>query len=419
MLGAGLAGVTTAYFLAKDGHEVVVLDREDRVAAAASRANGGIVASSRAFPWPSPQMGETILRALYRNDQAVRLRFQLDPHFWRWGLKFLACCSQAQFDRILARKVRLVRYSQEQLGKLVEATGIEYGRLTNGVLYVYRSREGLEKGVKRLALMQGHGFITRVLDQAATARLEPAFGASVMRIAGAIHAETDEAGDSGRFCEEMARIAGRRGVKFLLSHPIRALDTLGDRVTAVQTGAGRVEADAFVCALGVIDPALRHAFGVPLPIYPVKGYSLTVPVVKPVAAPRHAGIDESKLIAFCPMEGAFEGSAPKGLLRVTGGAEFAGYARSSVEADFRRLYDAVNELFPGAADYARAEKRVCQRPMSFDSLPRFGSARFRNLWFNIGQGHMGWAMAPGSARITADLIAGRTPEIDIEGMRIA
>ncbi len=410
MLGAGLAGVTTAYFLAKDGHEVVVLDREDRVAAAASRANGGIVASSRAFPWPSPQMGETILRALVRNDQAVRLRFQLDPHFWRWGLRFLACCTQQQFDRILARKVRLVRYSQAQLGRLVEATGVVYGRLTNGVLYLYRSREGLEKGVKRLALMQGQGFVTRVLDATATARLEPALGASVTRIAGAIHAETDEAGDSGRFCEEMARIAGRRGVKFLYSHPIRALDISGDRVAAVQTDAGRVQADAFVCALGVIDPALRHAFGVPLPIYPGKGYSLTVPVVKPVAAPRHAGIDESKLIAFCPMEGG---------LRVTGGAEFAGYAKSGTEADFRRLYDAMNELFPGAADYAQAEKRVCQRPMSFDSLPRFGSARFRNLWFNVGQGHMGWAMAPGSARITADLIAGRTPEIDIEGMRIA
>ncbi len=410
VLGAGLAGVTTAYFLARDGHEVVVLDREARIAAAASRANGGIVGTSRAFPWPSPQMRTAALRALYRNDQAVRLRFQFDPHFWAWGLKFLSACSQASFERLLARKVRLVRYSQAQLGKVVEATGVQYGRLTNGVLYLYREREGLEKGVKRLALMQGQGFATRVLDAAQAVRVEPALGPAVDRLAGAIHAESDEAGDSARFCEELARISERRGVQFRLGVDIRGVSAEGDRVSAVETSAGRVEADAFVCALGVIDPSLRHSFGTPMPIYPVKGYSLTAPIVNPAAAPKHAGMDESKLIAFCPMEGA---------IRVTGGAEFAGYARTSGDADFRRLYDTMNELFPGVATWEGSTRHVCQRPMTWDSLPRFGTARYANLWFNIGQGHMGWAMAPGSAKITADLIAGRAPDIDLDGLRIA
>lgn len=407
VLGAGLAGVTTAYLLAKDGHEVVVVDREEQVASAASRANGGIVATSRAFPWPNPQMAGTIWRALYRNDQAVRLRFQLDPFFWRWGLEFLSNCTQEAFDRILERKVRLVKYSQAQLGRIVAESGIEYGRLTNGVMFLYRNQAGLEKGIQRVERMKGQGFVTKVLDPAAAVQVEPALAASKDRLVGVIHCETDEAGDSALFCAELAKAS--KGVEFRMREEIQGLEVSGGKVSAVRTSAGRIDADAFVCALGTIDPALRNAFGVRIPVYPVRGHSLTVPIVKPEAAPAHAGMDESKLIAFCPMGGR---------LRVTGGAEFAGYGAEAEESDFRRLYDTMNELFPGAADYAGATRWVCRRPMTHDSLPRFGAAKYPNLWFNVGQGHMGWAMAPGSAQITADLIAGRKPEIDTAGLLI-
>ena len=410
VLGAGLAGVTAAWYLAADGHEVEVIDRESQIAGGASRANGGIVASSRAFPWPSPAMRTAALRALYRNDQAVRLRFQMDPYFWAWGLRFLASCSQEAFERLLVRKVRLVKYSQQQLDALVATSGVEYGRLRNGVLYLYRDRAAMEKGVKRLEMMDGQGFVTRVLEPADVVRVEPALKASESRLAGAIHAETDEAGDSAAFCEALSKKAEAKGVKFRLGTTLRGLRVAGDRVEAADTDKGELKADAFVCALGVIDPALRHAFGVPTPIYPVKGFSITVPVTNPAAAPAHAGMDESKLIAFCPMGGK---------LRVTGGAEFAGFAKTSTEPDFRRLYDAMNELFPGATEYAGATKWVCQRPMTHDSLPRYGRARYANLWFNIGQGHMGWAMGPGSGKIVADLVAGRTPDIDLDGLRIA
>lgn len=410
VLGAGLAGVTAAWYLAADGHEVEVIDREPRVAGAASRANGGIVASSRAFPWPSPAMRATALRALYRNDQAIRLRLQLDPHFWAWGLRFLAACTQASFERLLARKVRLVKYSQERLGALVAETGVEYGRLRNGVLFLYREAAALDKGVKRLALMEGHGFVTRVLTAAEVARVEPALAAAEPRLAGAIHGETDEAGDSAAFCEALAKKAEAKGVRFRLGTTLRGLRVAGGRVEAAETDQGEIRADAFVCALGVIDPALRHAFGVPMPIYPVKGCSITLPVTNPAAAPAHAGMDESKLIAFCPMGGR---------LRVTGVAEFAGYAKTAAEADFRRLFDIANELFPGATDYAGATQWVCQRPMTHDSLPRYGRARYPNLWFSIGQGHMGWAMGPGSGKIVADLVAGRAPDIDLDGLLIA
>lgn len=406
-MGAGLAGVTTAWQLANDGHEVVVVEREPQVAAAASSANAGIVAASRAFPWPGPHMPPMLLRALVRNDQAVRLRLQLDPGFWLWGLKFLACCGARRYGEILERKVRLVRYSQAKLGELVARAGIAYHRLQNGVLYLYRSEQDLEHGWRRAEAMRERGFLLERLGPAQLARLEPGLAAG--RLAGAICAPGDEAGDPALFCRELAARCERIGVRFRFESEIRALDTLDAVVRAVVTPSGRVPGDAFVCALGVIEPRLRASLGASLPIYPVKGYSATAALADPARAPRRPGIDETRLIAYCPMGGR---------IRITGGAEFAGYAKTHAPQDFERLRAAFEELFPGAADFSALDTRACQRPMTPESTPRFGTGRYANLWFNVGHGHMGWAMAAGAARITADLVGGREPEISLEGLRI-
>lgn len=407
VMGAGLAGVTTAWMLARDGHEVVVIEREPQVAAAASFANGGIIAPSRAFPWPGPQMLPTFFKALVRNDQAIRLRWQLDPDFWLWGLKFLACCNARRYAEILDAKVRLVRYSQQRLAGIVAETGIEYRRLANGVLYLYRSEEALERGWRRAEGMRKLGFAIERLDEAAAARLEP--GLRREALAGALHAPGDEAGDSAQFCRELAKRCESLGVRFHMDCEIFGLDALDTTAKAVLTRKGQVQGDAFVCALGVIAPKLREQFATPLPIYPVKGYSATVPVADAAAAPRHAGMDESKLIAYCPLGDR---------IRITGGAEFAGYEKTQAPRDFERLYAAFDELYPGAADFTAARTWACQRPMTPESTPRFGSGKHANLWFNVGHGHMGWAMAAGAARITADLVSGRTPEISLEGLRI-
>jgi D-amino-acid dehydrogenase len=406
-MGAGLAGVTTAWLLARDGHEVVVIDREPQVAAAASFANAGIIAPSHAFPWPGPQMLPTVLKALVRNDQAIRLRMQLDPDFWLWGLKFLACCSARRYAEILDAKVRLVRYSQQRLAAIAADAGIEYRRLANGVLYLYRSAEALERGWRRAEGMRKLGFAIERLDEAGAARLEP--GLRREALAGALYAPGDEAGDSALFCRELARRCERIGVRFHLECEIFGLDALDTTVKAVLTRKGKVLGDAFVCALGVIAPKLRGQFATSLPIYPVKGYSATVPIADTAAAPRHASIDESKRIAFCPLGDR---------IRITGGAEFAGYAKSHAPQDFERLYRAFDELYPGAAEFKSARTWACQRPMTPESTPRFGTGLHTNLWYNVGHGHMGWAMAAGAARITADLVGGRTPEISLEGLRI-
>lgn len=407
VMGAGLAGVTTAWFLARDGQEVLVVDREPAVASAASFANGGILAASRPFPWPGPHMLGPFLKSLARNDQAVRLRWQPDPWFWLWGLRFLANCTARRYAEIFRHKARLVHYSQQVLGHLVQETGLEYRRLTNGVLYLHRDAAELEKGWARAGLVRELGIATERLSSGEVARLEP--GIAAERLAGAILAPGDEAGDSAQFCRELAKRCGRMGVAFRLETEIRALDAMDGYVKAVLSRRERFAADAFVCALGVIDPGLRDQLGADLSIYPVKGFSATGRIVRPELAPRRAGMDEAKLIAYCPLGER---------IRVTGGAEFAGYARTSAPQDFARLHRAFEEIFPGAADFSDAGTWACQRPMTPESTPRLGQGRYANLWFNVGQGHMGWAMAAGSAKITADLVCEREPEISLEGLRV-
>ncbi|HEY5638308.1 MAG TPA: FAD-dependent oxidoreductase [Burkholderiales bacterium] len=409
VLGAGLAGLTTAWYLATDGHEVEVVERETAVASLASFANGGIIAASRAFPWPGPQMKPVFLKAFFRNDQALRVRLRIDPEFWAWGLKFLANCGAARYAQILEAKMRLVRYSQECLDALVRAQGIDYGRLQNGVLYVHRSEAALEAGWKRAQSAIARGLPVERLDATQLAALEPALAARAADLSGALHAPQDEAGDSARFCRELESRLRQKGARFHLGCEVTGLNTVGTDVRSVVTTQGAIPGDAFVCALGVMPGGLRRQFGAPLPVYPVKGYSMTLPLARPERAPAHAGIDEGRLMSWCPTA---EG------LRVTGGAEFAGHARTHRPADFQRLADVTENLFPGAVDAARAETRVCQRPMTPESTPRFGAGRFENLFFNVGLGHMGWAMAAGAGRISADLVAGRSAAIDLEGLRI-
>ncbi len=408
VLGAGLAGVTTAWCLAKDGHEVILLEKAARIADAASGANGGIVSASRAFPWPSPQMLKTFLKALVRNDQSVRVYpMRWDPEFWAWGLRFLGCCSASQYAALLERKVRYVRYSQEQLGRIAADSGVSFHRKQGGVMYLYRSQAALEAGIRKVAPMKAFGFPFRVLDKAEAVRIDP--GLANAPVAGAVFSESDESGDSGMFCRELAKACEAMGASISLGCEVTGIATEGDRLTAIETSTGRIDIDGAVAALGVIDPMLKRLLGADLPIYPVKGCSVTIPIVEPGLAPRHAGMDESKLAAYCPMGDR---------LRLTGGAEFAGYGREYRPGEAARLLALADELFPGAADVRRAEARACLRPMTPQSTPLFGTGRYLNLWFNVGLGHMGWTMASGGARITADLVAGRPPGIPLDGLLV-
>ena len=390
-MGAGLAGVTSAWYLAKDGHEVVVIDREPEVAAAASYANTGIIAASRAFPWSGGEVG----RALRRSA----LRF--DPEFWLWGTQHILLRTGGSYRRVFDAKVRLVRYSQQLMQE------IERNTLRNGVLYLYREAAALEEAWQRAGAMRALGFEVERLDAAGVRALEP--GIDPARLAGALYAPGDQAGDAALFCRELAARCRALGVNFYLENEVLSIEPLDTRIREVVTRKGRVRGEAFVCALGVMERKLREQLGTHVPVYPVKGFSATLPLVRADAAPQHAMIDESRRVALAPLGGE---------LRVTGGAEFAGYEKSHEPQDFAPLYDTVKQLFPGAVDYARARVRACQRPMTPETTPRFGTGRYQNLWFNIGLGHMGFAMAAGAGRVTAEMVCGRTPPIDLEGLRI-
>jgi D-amino-acid dehydrogenase len=395
VMGAGLAGVTTAWYLARDGHEVAVIDREPEVGAGASATNTGIVAASRAYPWSSGEIG----RALRRSA----LRF--DAELWLWGIQHLLLRSGRSYRKVLDAKVRLVRYSQQVLHAL--AAEIEFPGFRHGVLYAYRDKPALEEAWERAAAMRELGFAIERLEPRQVLEKEPAIDAA--RLAGALFAPGDEWADSALFCRELAARCRSLGVHFDLENEIVAIQPADTRIREVLTRRGPVLGDAFVCALGVMDRRLREQLGIQVPVYPVKGFSATVPVLLRNAAPRHAVIDESRRIAFSPLGDA---------VRITGGAEFAGYGTEHEPHDLAPLYDAVKQLFPGALDYARARGQACRRPMTPETTPRFGTGKYHNLWFNIGLGHMGFTMAAGAARITADLVSGLGAPIDLEGLRI-
>jgi D-amino-acid dehydrogenase len=394
VLGAGLAGVTTAWYLVKEGHEVVVIDRQAEVAAAASYSATGIVAASRAYPWAGGELGRAMRQAVVR----------FDPELWLWGMQHLFLRTGRSYRRLLEAKVRLVRYSHPLLQELAREIGFTFNP---GVLYLYRDAEALDEAAERAGEMRRHGFTVERLERAQLSQREPSIDAS--RVAGALYAPGDEAGDTARFCRDLAARCRTLGVRFRLEDEIVSIEPMNGRVREVVARNGAVQGDAFVCALGVMDRRLREQLGTHVPVYPVTGFSATLPIVQPDLAPRHAAIDESRSVAFAPIGDR---------LRVTGGAQFAGYARGCDSADVAPLYDTVKQLFPGAVDYTRSEVRACRRPMTPETTPRFGTGRYQNLWFNIGLGHMGFTLAAGAAHITAAMVCGRNPAIDLEGLRI-
>ena len=408
VLGGGVIGVTTAYCLARDGHEVTVVERHSAVAAETSHANAGLLAPAHAYAWASPKAPKVLLKSLFMKDQALRLKLRADPRMWRWGMQFLAQCTEERARINTLRKVRLCLYSVERLNEVVAETGVSYDGLEKGNLYLYRSDRSLEKGIAHTAILREQGVEMRVLDRDAIAGIEPAVEPVKDRIAGGLHAPGDQSGDARMFTHNLAvHCAEHLGVRLEYDTRVTALVASGDRIERVTTDRGERVADAFVLAAGHESPFLAGPLGVKLPIYPCKGYSVTVPVGQSNLGPKIGMVDEDHLVAFCPM-----GSR----LRVTSTAEFSGYDRSHSAGDFRAMFDVTKELFPGGGDYSAPEYWAGLRPMTPTTVPIFGFALYRNLMLNVGHGHIGWTMSCGSAKVVADLLAGRDPGIDLDGM---
>lgn len=405
VMGGGVVGVTTAYQLQQDGHEVVLLERHPEVAQETSWGNAGMIAPGHSFVWSSPRAPWTLLKSLVLKDQALRFRPSADPRLWTWSMRFLAQCTEAKARVNTLLKHRLATYSQRVLQETLAVEAIDYDRSTRGILYFYRDQASLEAGVKHMQILADDGQEIRVLDRAEMLALEPSLERVRDKIAGAIHCPTDETGDCNKFARGLAAKCIARGAEYRANTPITGIEVSGDEVVGVHAAGQAFKADIYVMALGNQSPILARTIGVDLPIYPIKGYSLTVPVGNHKAPPTIASIDENNLVAI---------SRFGDRVRVTATAEFAGYDTSHKPTDFAFMKSVVQELYPDGGDYHRAEMWAGLRPMTPTNLPIFGRKRHRNLFYNTGHGHIGWTMSHGSARITADLIAGRAPALSME-----
>ena len=410
VLGGGVVGVTTAYFLAKAGHEVTVVEEKDALGLEATSGNAGIIAPGHSFAWASPRAPRMLWQSLRGAETALRVKLAPDFRLYTWGVRFLRECTSTRARHNTLVKLRLCQYSQAVLNDLVRAEAIDYHAVTRGALYLYRDLAELEAGAKRMALLAEHGQKQEILDARAVAKLDSAFEPVQGRIAGAIRDLGDSSGDAHVFVERLAdRCRDKLGVVVQVGTRVTGLLGGGDHIDGVSTTRGTLIADNYVLALGVGAPVVARTAGISLPIYPAKGYSSTFPLKPGGLAPTVPGVDEKWLVGWSRLGDR---------LRLTSTAEFAGYDWGWTPRDFGNILRLARDLFPDAADYDRGQYRACLRPMTPDGPPILGLGRHRNLFLNCGHGHMGWTMACGTARIVADLMTGRMPELDLEGLTL-
>ncbi len=408
VLGAGVVGVAGAWFLARRGFEVTVVDRQREAAAETSFANGGQISVSHAEPWANPQAPLKILRWLGRRDAPLLLRPQADPAQWRWALRFVRECTRARTRHNVTQLVRLGLYSRETLRALRRETGIDYDQRTRGILHFYTSTREFEAAIDPARLMCELGCERRVVSADEAVAIEPALRTARPLLAGGTYTADDESGDACRFTRELAALCRARGVRFLMEHTVTALRAVGDRIAHVEAidpdgRFVRLQADGYVLALGSYSARLVAPLGLRLHVYPAKGYSLTMPVRDEALAHQVSLTDDEHKLVFSRLGER---------LRIAGTAELGGYGRALDQARCAAILHRVEQLFPGAGDTARIEYWSGLRPATPSNLPYLGASRIANLYLNTGHGTLGWTLACGSGKALADLIAGRTPEVD-------
>jgi len=402
VLGAGVVGVTSAWYLARAGHEVTLVDRQDAAAMETSFANGGQISISHSEPWANPGTPAQVLKWLGREDSPMLFRLRPDPYQWAWGLAFLRECLPARTRANAAQIAAINRYSREQLQALRAETGIEYEQQTRGILGIFESQQALDGAAAAAALDRQHGVELRVLTAAECVALEPALAARAERITGGVHAPGDESGDAHRFTQELARLGAARGVRFRYGSSIRRVETEGGRVARVRLGSGEaIEADAYVMALGSYSPLLLRPIGISIPVYPLKGYSITIPLAEGDVAPHISLSDGANKLVMSRLGNR---------LRVAGTAELNGYDSSINEVRCKAIVRRTFELFPKAGKPENAQFWAGLRPGTPGGVPCIGRTRYANLFLNTGHGTLGWTMACGSGAAIADIVSGRRPE---------
>ncbi len=402
VLGAGIVGVTSAYQLARAGHEVTVIDRQPGPALETSFANAGEVSFGYCSPWAAPGIPMKAMKWLFMEHAPLILRPKIDMAMLTWMAQMLRNCTSTRYALNKSRMLRLADYSRVALAAMREETGISYDERMQGTLQLFRTEAQLDASAKDVRALAADGIPYEVLDPEGCIRVEPALKHVREKIVGGLLTPKDETGDCFKFSSALAAKAAALGVRFTYGSIIRGLDVEGGRVTGVVTAHGRLEADAVVVALGSFSPLLVRPHGIRLPVYPVKGYSLTIPITDESRAPVSTVMDETYKIAITRLGDR---------IRVGGMAEISGYTNDLGEPRRLTLQHSVTDLFPGG-DVSRASFWSGLRPMTPDGTPVIGPTKIAGLFLNTGHGTLGWTMSSGSARVIADLISGRQPEID-------
>ena len=409
VLGGGVVGVAAAWFLSRNGCRVTIVESREGAGLGTSFANGGLITPSMADPWASPGIPWLILKWLGRENAPFLVRIGALPGLVSWGVEFLRQCNRADWRRNTENILRLCTYSHERLREVVRETGVDYESNPRGTLHLFRDRRSIEQTSRTAEMLKELGVPSRPLDPSGCVELEPALRSQIDRIAGGIHYPGDEAGDAHLFSRRLAEACASEGAELRYGESVEAIEVAGGTFSGVRTSAGRVDADACVVALGTGSAALLRPLGIRLPIYPVKGYSLTFPV---------GGWNDAPVVPFAD-DGHKAGIVRIGdRIRVAGTAEFAGHDTTLTPRRIDGLRTFFLSLFPDYPDRSAGEAWTGLRPMTPDGLPYLGPTPVKGLYLDTGHGHLGWTMSCGSASLVADLVCGKRPGIDLSGMTL-
>ncbi len=417
VLGAGVVGVATAWYLARNGHQVTVVERQSEAGMETSFANGGQISVCHAEPWANPKAPWKVLQWLGEEDAPLLFRLKPDWAQWRWGLRFLGECAPGRARRNLQDLVRLGLYSRDCLQQLRAETGLHYDELTRGILHYYTDEAEFDAAVVAAEAMREAGLERIVKSGAECIRIEPALRHTLRPIVGGTYTASDESGDAMKFTQALAACCEKAGVEFRYQTEIRKLRVSAGRiegveVTRAEAGGCRNEVllgDAYVVCMGSYSPLLLRQAAITLDVYPAKGYSATIPVREDDEAPSVALTDDGYKLVYSRLGNR---------LRVAGTAELNGYNLDLNPTRCRALIDRTREIFPHAGDFDAAEFWTGLRPSTPSNLPYIGQAgRYANLWLNTGHGTLGWTESCGSGHALAEIVSGRIPEVDFPFLR--
>jgi D-amino-acid dehydrogenase len=409
VLGSGVVGTASAWYLAAAGHDVAVIDRQAGAGLETSFGNAGEISPGASASWAAPGIPLQAMKWQFMRHRPLVIRPRLDPAMIGWCLAMLRNCTAVRYELNKARMLPLAEYSRDMLRALRMQVGIAYDERSNGILLLCRSARELDDARAESAVLRKFGVRFELLDRAGCVAAEPALAAVRDKIAGGLRLPDDETGDCFKFTQALAAAARQRGVAFHYRTMIERIAFERDHVSGIVTDRGTISGDAYVLALGSYTPLLLKPLGIRLPVYPVKGYSLTVTITDPAGAPEASVVDETYKVAITRLGDR---------VRVGGMAELADYDLALAPGPRRTLEHVLRDLFPAAGDVTTASYWCGLRPMTPDGPPVLGATRYSNLWLNTGHGTLGWTMACGSGQLVADLISGRKPAIDPTGLTI-